>query len=197
MPSEEEIRLETREEWSTWLEENHASSNGVWMLFYKKHTGRPRVPYDDAVIEAIRYGWIDGKVMTVDEDSYKQRFSPRRKRSNWSAINRERAERIIEEGSMTPSGSEKIDEARQNGMWERALWDRRMPPMPAELAEALGSDPDVARSFDSLAEGYRREFVRYVAEAKRSETRVRRSGRVVDMVRNGERPGMWKPSSQE
>ena len=93
-----------RREWRTWLQKNHDKCDEIWLIYYKKDSGKPRVPYEDAVEEALCFGWIDGKIKKIDEACFAQRFTPRRPRSSWNETNIQRAERLIAEGKMTPTG---------------------------------------------------------------------------------------------
>jgi len=185
-----EVYFSERQDWRDWLSAHHADSPGVWLIYFKKHTGTPRVAYEDAVEEAICFGWIDSTVRRLDNQRYAQKFVPRRVRSNWSGHNRRRAEGLMESGAMTPAGMEKIEEARQNGAWEKALADRVDRPVPPELKKALAADKKAAAEFRRLAPAQRKYFVAWVAEAKKSETRVRRADKAIQMLLTGKRPGM-------
>ena len=106
-----------RKTWRKWLEKNHAKSPGIWLIYYKKNSGKTRVAYDDAVEEALCFGWIDSTMRPLDEHSFIQRFSPRKPKSNWSALNKKRIEKLIKEGLMSTAGLEKINLAKNNGSW--------------------------------------------------------------------------------
>jgi uncharacterized protein YdeI (YjbR/CyaY-like superfamily) len=103
------LYLATRAAWRDWLEKHHESEAAIWLIYYKKHSGRPRIPYDHAVEEALCYGWIDSTIQRLDEDRFAQRFTPRRKGSNWSQLNLQRMRKLIKEGRMTAVGLAKID----------------------------------------------------------------------------------------
>lgn len=185
-----EIYISTRTDWRDWLAENHALSRGVWLVYYKKHTGVARVAYEDAVEEALCFGWIDSTVRRLDNQRYCQMFVPRRKKSGWSGINRRRAEALIKSGAMTAAGMAKIEDARANGAWDKALEDRVDRPIPAELVAALAAEPKARAGMDRLTPTQRKYFIHHVAEAKREETRVRRAARVVEMILAGKKSGM-------
>src|SRR4030042_4761773 len=106
-----ELYFTKREEWRKWLEKNHSSCEEVWLRYYKKPSGKPRIPYTDAVEEALCFGWIDGKIKRINEDNYIQRFTPRRKGSRWSKYNIDRVQKLIREGLMTPAGLKVYQEA--------------------------------------------------------------------------------------
>jgi uncharacterized protein YdeI (YjbR/CyaY-like superfamily) len=111
------IHFTTAEGWRTWLEENHAGRDDVWLMIYKKHAGTPSVTVDEAAEEALCFGWIDSSMQPIDQERYALRFTPRRKRSNWSKRSKARAARLIEEGRMTDAGLATIEEAKRNGRW--------------------------------------------------------------------------------
>jgi uncharacterized protein YdeI (YjbR/CyaY-like superfamily) len=188
--AESALRFATRRAWRAWLAKNHARVSGIWLLYYKKHTGRSGVAYADAVEEALCFGWIDGKVRRVDEDSYAQRYTPRSERSVWSELNRRRAQRMIRRGLMTEAGLAKIRSARKSGAWERASRPSRPPAVPADLRRALASRPEAREHFRALAPSYRTLFIYWVVSAKKPETRERRLARVVEMAAANKKPGM-------
>jgi uncharacterized protein YdeI (YjbR/CyaY-like superfamily) len=114
------LHFTTADEWRTWLEANHATQDEVWLMIYKRHTKTPSVTLKETVEEALCFGWIDSQMQPIDGERHAQRFTPRRKTSNWSERNKGRAARLIEEGRMTEAGLAKIEEAKRNGRWDRA-----------------------------------------------------------------------------
>jgi uncharacterized protein YdeI (YjbR/CyaY-like superfamily) len=114
------LRAATPQEWRDWLQANHAAAKEVWLVISKKHAGTPSVTYEEATEEALCFGWVDSFMKRVDEEKYVLRYSPRRKGSKWSEINKKRVTKLIEQGRMTQAGIAKIDEAKQNGEWDRA-----------------------------------------------------------------------------
>src|SRR5574341_588687 len=113
------LLFRSREELRSWLEKNHDKKAGIWMIYYKKHSRKESIPYDDAVEEALCYGWIDSTVKKYDEERYIQRFTPRKDKSIWSELNKRRVEKMIREGKMTDAGLQKINEAKRNGYWNK------------------------------------------------------------------------------
>ena len=184
------LYFKTRAAWRAWLARNHASKTEIWLLYYKKHTGKPTVPYDDAVEEALCFGWIDSTVRRLDNRRFCQKFVPRRERSSWSGHNRRRAEALIASGAMTAAGMAKVEAARANGEWEKALKDRVDRPVPKELEDALAGEREAAAGFGRLTPTQRKYFIHWIDEAKRPETRARRAARAVEMILAGKRPGM-------
>jgi len=176
-----------RKEWREWLEKNHATSRGVWLIYYKQNSGKPRVAYEDAVEEALCFGWIDSRASTIDEERSMQFFSPRRPRSPWSRPNKQRVERLTEQGLMAPAGIAAIDRAKQNGSWSSldAVEDLIVPP---DLKEALGANPAAMRNFQAFSNSARKQILWWIESAKRPETRARRIEQAVSSAEENKNP---------
>jgi len=185
-----EKSFKTRDTWREWLHKNHCTEDEIWLVYYKKHTKKPSVAYNDAVEEALCYGWIDGKIQRMDDERYKQRFTPRRKNSIWSELNKQRAERMINEGKMTDAGMRKIKEARKNGQWEHAYTTKKEVEMPTDLLTALESNPVSFEFYKGLTRSYQNMYIHWVNSAKRSATRMNRIRKVVELCENKIKPGM-------
>lgn len=178
----------TREELAAWLKENHAASTELWVRIFKKNTKRPSVAWEDCVIAAIAWGWIDGQRRALDEESFLQRLTPRRQGSSWSARNREHAERLIAEGVMEPPGLAQVNAARADGRWERAYAGSADMAFPEDFLLALRDNPKAQAFFAALS---RRELFliyRGVQTAKRANTRARRIESVVAALAAGKSP---------
>lgn len=145
----------TREEWRAWLEENHARGEGVWMVSYKKAARRPRVEYDEAVEEALCFGWIDSKPNKLDDERSMLWFAPRKAGTGWSRINKERVERLMAAGRMAPAGLEKVEAAKRDGSWS-ALDAVEALEVPDDLAAALAGYPDARTHFDAFPRSAKR-----------------------------------------
>jgi uncharacterized protein YdeI (YjbR/CyaY-like superfamily) len=164
------LRARSRAAWRVWLARNHATAKEVWLVYRKKHTGKPRLTYPEAVEEALCFGWIDTTVNRLDEDHYMQRFTPRTNTRNWSTLNLERFERMVAQGRMTEAGRIK----RPAGVRPPKKRLQSGDPVPKFIERALASHPDERKKFLALAPSYRRDYVRWITEAKRPETRERR-----------------------
>jgi uncharacterized protein YdeI (YjbR/CyaY-like superfamily) len=182
--------MRSRCQWRAWLEKNHASEKELWVVFYKKHTGKASVTYDEAVEEALCFGWIDGIIKRIDDEKHMRRFSPRRRNSVWSELNKERARRMIAEGRMTEAGLAKVAEAKKNGRWDSAAAPRPEPQVPPELRKALAENARARRHFENLAPSYRKYFVYWIATAKREETRRKRTAEAVELLAQNKKLGM-------
>jgi uncharacterized protein YdeI (YjbR/CyaY-like superfamily) len=185
----ESLYVRDRAAWRAWLEEHHESSREVWLVYYKKHTNRPRVPYDDAVEEALCFGWIDSTVRRVDDDSYLQKFTPRRDKSNWSESNVRRARKLIAEGRMTKAGLDAIAEGALDAEFEPRPKPKETA-VPRFFSDALKKRPRAWENFKALAPSYRREYVHWVTHAKREETRERRLAEAARLLSENKKLGM-------
>jgi uncharacterized protein YdeI (YjbR/CyaY-like superfamily) len=182
-----ELIVEDAAAWAAWLAHQHATSAGVWLALAKQGGQPPtRLRYQEALEEALCYGWIDGQVRRFDADSYRQRFTPRRRRSAWSKRNVELAERLTREGRMKPPGKAAIEQARLDGRWEAAYAGSATIEMPDDLAEALAAEPKAAAMFAVLTSQNRYAILYRLATAKRSDTRSRRLATFVEMLARGE-----------
>ena len=168
------LHITNRDEWRAWLEKHHDAEKEVWLVYYKKRAGKPRIPYEDAVEEALCYGWIDSTVNRIDDEKYMQKFTPRKNESVWSEANKRRAGRMIKHGRMTEAGLAKIREAKRTGQWDRA--GRRQYPteIPHDLKGALAANKKAGQNFENLAPSYRRQLLGWIMSAKRDETRRKR-----------------------
>ncbi len=176
-PSAQEFK--DREEWRNWLEENGSSEKEIWVIIYKKHSGRHGLQYQEAVEEAICFGWIDSKMQSIDTSKFRQRFSPRKKTSIWSKINKETAEKMIRRGKMTPSGFETINKAKANGKWSAAYSSITAPAIPNDLEKSLKENEPAWKNFKEFSNSTKLRYIYWVTTAKKEETRKRRIGAVV------------------
>ena len=176
-------------EWRRWLARNHAKSQGEWVYMYKK-AAKAGLRYPEALDEALCFGWIDGQVKAVDGEKFRQRWTPRRKGSIWSLVNRAKVKRLTAEGRMTEAGLAAVRAAKQNGRWQTACTSRAALELPADLRKALKASPEALSNFDRLAPTYRNRYIGWVADAKRSETRQRRVAAVVRRARENRKPGI-------
>ena len=178
-------------EWIRWLGENHTEKKAIWIIIQKKTSKKPGIRYENAVLEAIAHGWIDGKMKRLDDDTFMQRFTPRRRKSVWSVSNRERAERLISEGRMTPAGLQTVEEAKKSGQWDKAYSSsKRADDIPDDLIEALKKNKTAHENFKSFPPSSRFIYIHWINEAKRQKTRKRRISTVVDRAEKNQRAGI-------
>jgi uncharacterized protein YdeI (YjbR/CyaY-like superfamily) len=170
-----------------WLEENHDSSDGLWLKIAKKGSGERTVNYAEALELALCFGWIDSQKRGLDERHFLQRFTPRRPRGRWSKINREKAEALIAAGRMRPAGMAEVEGAKADGRWEAAYDGQRAAKVPPDLQRELDLNAAAAKFFSSLDSANRYAIVYRLEEAKKPETRKRRLQKFVAMLERGEK----------
>jgi len=173
------IIFKDRSEWRSWLEKNYDREDRVWLFHLKKGSEKVGVTHEEAVEEALCFGWIDSKLKSVDEEKYALKYSPRKAGSVWSRINKEKAEEMIRAGKMTGAGLEKIEEAKRVGSWQKAYTNIKRDRIPADLKEALMENGSAWNNFENFANSYRNMYIGWVINAKTSETRRKRIARVV------------------
>jgi len=174
-------------EWEAWLDAEHASAEGVWIKFAKKGSGVETVVYAEALDVALCYGWIDSQVRSYDERFYLQKFTPRRSRSRWSRINREKIEELTKQGRMKPAGLEQVELAKADGRWKAAYASPSNAQVPDDLQEALDASPKAAEFFATLNSSNRYAIIFQLEDAKKPETRTRRLDKFVAMLERGEK----------
>ncbi len=163
----EKIYVKNREEWRDWLEKYHTSAKEIWLIYYKKGSGKSRIPYNDAVEEALCFGWIDSTVKAVDERCYVQRFSPRRKKSRLSEANKERIRQMVKAGRMTPAGIESIDHHLGEGVNTEDHYSLFGSfDIPKDILNALQKDEIVWKNFNRFPEHYKRVRVGWIDSAR-------------------------------
>ncbi|HVV56729.1 MAG TPA: YdeI/OmpD-associated family protein [Gaiellaceae bacterium] len=173
--------------WRAWLEAHQDDETGVWLTLAKKGTTEPTsLSYDEALDEALCFGWIDGQVRRLDERTYRQRFTPRRARSPWSRRNVGLVQRLVEEGRMHPRGLAEVERAQADGRWEAAYAGPATIEVPDDLAAALAAEPRALATFERLTSQNRYSVLLRVSSAKRADTRARRIEQFVAMLARGE-----------
>ncbi|MEO7101736.1 MAG: YdeI/OmpD-associated family protein [Gemmatimonadaceae bacterium] len=178
----EEVAFATDVAWSKWLDKNHATSNGVWIVIGKKGSGIASVTHAEALDVALSFGWIDGQRRGRDEKTFFQRFTPRRARSIWSQINRDKAIALTESGRMRPAGAREMDRAKKDGRWDAAYAPQAQAQVPPDLQAALDANKKAATFFATLSSQNRYAILFRIHNAKRAETRARRIADFVAML---------------
>jgi uncharacterized protein YdeI (YjbR/CyaY-like superfamily) len=179
--------FETQEKWRDWLVDNYQNPQGVWLRFYKKETGKESLNHSTALDEALCFGWIDGQANKYDEESYLQKFTPRRKRSTWSKRNIEHIERLEREGKMQPAGWREVEAAKADGRWENAYHPPSQMVVPDDFLRELNKDKDALAFFGTLNKTNRFAIAFRLHNAKKPETRAKRIKMFVEMLRKGEK----------
>ena len=177
-----QLRVTDRDEWRAWLAEHHATEKEIWLVIYKKHTGKPSIAYEDAVEEALCFGWIDGILKSIDAEKYTLRFSPRKSNSIWSESNKRRVAKLIRQGRMTKVGLAKIREAKKSGEWHKATQREDPTNIPPDLEKALRANRKTRQNFERLAPSHKKQFIYWITNARTRETRERRIQGTVRMA---------------
>ncbi|MBD0333967.1 MAG: YdeI/OmpD-associated family protein [Cyanobacteria bacterium Co-bin13] len=181
----------TRAEWRAWLEVNHTRQAGVWLISYKKGTGKPRFEYGDAVEEALCFGWIDSKPNKLDEERSLLWFAPRKAGTGWSKPNKERIERLTAAGHMAAAGLAKVEAAKQDGSWT-ALDAVEALELPDDLAAAFDLHPGSAENFEAFPRSAKRGILEWISTAKKSETRAKRIAETAELAAQNIRANQWR-----
>jgi uncharacterized protein YdeI (YjbR/CyaY-like superfamily) len=176
-----------RQEWHQWLVENYDTAPGVWLIYYKKNSDKPRVEYNDAVEEALSFGWIDSKVNILDDERYMQIFTPRKPGSNWSKTNKIRVSNLIKNGLMQPAGMEKVNNAKKDGSWT-FLDDVEDLVIPEDLKQLLGQNTIAKANFEAFSDSSKKQILYWIVSAKRQDTRLRRIKKTVKLASENKKP---------
>lgn len=178
-----------REEWRLWLEQNYDKKKEIWLLYYKKHTGHPRIPYDDAVEEALCFGWIDSLVRRLDDYKFAQKFTPRKDVSRWSESNKRRIRKLLREGKLTKAGLDKIDPAifRTTSAPRPKKVSRYIPRF---IIQSLKANPPALDNFKALAPSYRNNYIKWITASPRKDTRTKRLKEAIRLLRQNQKLGL-------
>lgn len=168
-----ELFFKTPKDFNNWLAKNHLSEQELWLCYYKKHTGKQSITWEESVEEALCYGWIDGLKNTRDEESYKIRFTPRRKTSIWSPTNLRLIKKLISEKRLKPAGLA-IYQQRKKGHADPYENMKKNFKLDKAYTEQLNSDKNALKYYDGLPPGYKKQMLRWIMTAKKEETRDRR-----------------------
>jgi uncharacterized protein YdeI (YjbR/CyaY-like superfamily) len=195
VPEEILVHVETRDEVRSWLAEHAADSPSIWLVTWRRLTGRPAPSYDDIVEEALCFGWIDSTARTFDDERSGLRLAPRKKGSGWARTNKVRVEALERDGRMTEAGRAVIERARQDGSWT-LLDEVEDLLVPDDLAAELAARPGATDNFEAFPRGIRRSILEWIVQAKRPDTRRRRVEETVVRAERNERANQWVPKEK-
>lgn len=187
---DDKLVASSRKEWREWLENNYNDSKGIWLVYYKKHTERPSISYNDSVEEALCFGWIDGVKKRIDDERYMQKFTPRRKISKWSQTNINRANKMIEEGKMTDIGLRLFKERRKYNEKDERLRNSKKIHLSKEIENELKKYSEAWNFFNSLAPSHKKQYILWLITAKRQETKEKRLKEAIKLLKNKQKLGM-------
>lgn len=188
--NEQTLTVLTRKEWRSWLSVNHDKFTVIWLVFFKKHTGKSEFTKNDAIEESLCFGWIDSVVRTIDDERYMQRYTPRKRNSIWSEVNKKKVKELVASGLMQPSGQKLIDHAKASGEWNR---DRSTPAVvdpPQKFLDLLKDHPNAKDFWTGLTDNQRKQFSLYMLTAKQAVTRDRRRQKVIKLLTSNQLPAM-------
>lgn len=180
------LPFENPQTWADWLEAQHAASGGIWLKLAKAGSGIASVTYPEALEVALCYGWIDGQKKGFDERFWLQKFTPRRAKSIWSKINCQKAEALIANGAMKPSGLREVEAAKRDGRWEAAYDSQSLSSIPEDFQKALDENPAAHAFFATLNSANRYAFLFRIQTVKKAETRAEKIRKFVEMLARGE-----------
>lgn len=181
----------TRAEWRDWLAQHHTQTAGIWLISYKKAAGKPQFSYDEAVEEALCFGWIDSKPNKLDSERSMLWFAPRKSGTGWSKLNKTRVERLIAQGLMQPAGLAKVEAAKQDGSWN-ALDAVEALEIPPDLAQALAVYESAQQNFEAFPRSAKRGILEWIAAAKKPETRTKRITETAQLAAQNLRANQWR-----
>jgi uncharacterized protein YdeI (YjbR/CyaY-like superfamily) len=190
-PPPNSVQVEIPAAWRAWLESNHTRSEGVWLVTYRKAAGKPVVSYDEMVCEALCFGWVDSKPGKLDEARTMLYFAPRKAGSGWSKPNKERVERLLKEGRMSPVGLEKVEAAKRDGSWSALDAVERLE-LPPDFVAALEANGSAKANFEAFPRSVKRGILEWIAAAKRPETRARRILETATLAAQNRRANQWR-----
>ncbi len=191
MQDVEEYSPHDKKDWRKWLELNHREKDAIWLIFYRKKSPDHNLSWSDAVDEALCFGWIDSTKRTIDSERYKQYFCKRKAKSNWSRINKDKVEALIDQGLMEEAGYKSIEVAKENGSWT-VLDAVEALLIPEDLKEKFVNYDGSFEYFDSLSNSAKKGLLYWVVSAKRKETRQRRILEVVENASNNMKPKQFR-----
>lgn len=183
-----------RKAWRNWLQKNHESGQHVWLILYKKDSGKPSLKYEEVVEEALCFGWIDSKPNKRDEESYFLFIAPRKPKSVWSTLNKKRVEKLLKENLVVAAGIRKIETAKKNGSWF-TLDNSEALKMPATLKKAFAKNKKALGNFEKFPPGVKKQICQWVEGAKTQPTQQKRVAETVMLAKKNIRANQWKPKS--
>ncbi|MCW8961949.1 MAG: YdeI/OmpD-associated family protein [Ignavibacteriaceae bacterium] len=171
----DELYIKTSNDWRKWLKKNHNQSNGVWLVFFKKETGKPCLDYEASVEEALCFGWIDSLVKKIDDERYVRKFTPRNDKSIWSELNKRRVKKVIKEGRMTSFGLSKVNAAKKSGIWKKKI---KLPEIsddiPKDFIVSLRKNESAKVNFKKLSPSHKKRYYLWINQAKKKDTGIKR-----------------------
>lgn len=185
------LEFKNRDDWRAWLVENYEKESEVWLVYNKKEMGLPSIPYGDSVEEALCFGWVDSLIKKIDDQKYARKFTPRKDDSKWSALNKKRVAKMIQENRMTEHGLRLVEAAKKLGTWDAPVQKPNFNlEMTKAFAEALKKHPKAEDFFNSLSPTYQKQYLLWIVTAKRPETKQKRINESIQLLLEGKELGL-------
>jgi len=184
------LDLKNKKQWRKWLEVNHKNCNEAWLIHHKKPSCKKGISISEAVEEALCFGWIDSRLKKIDEKRFVLKYSPRKQKSIWSKINKEKAQELIASGKMTQAGLEKIQQAKKQGLWDKPYTNLQKEELPSDLKKSLVENKTAWNNFQNFANSYRNTYIYWINSAKTQITRKKRIIEVVKRAALNKKPGV-------
>ena len=185
-----QLLCKTVDDWRKWLKQNHRQVDEIWLVFYKQGAGEQSLDYDGALDEALCFGWIDSIIKKIDDTKYARKFTPRNQISKWSESNKKRIERLIKNNRMTEAGLAIVKAAKANGCWDKPDRPPTVTEVPVELLAALRKNKKALAIFNKLSPSHQKQYIMWIAMAKRPETRDKRIKEAIALLEKGEKLGL-------
>jgi uncharacterized protein YdeI (YjbR/CyaY-like superfamily) len=186
-----QLYVKSRDEWRKWLQKNHSKVNELWLIFYKKETGKTSLDYNDAVEDALCFGWIDSLVRNIDDEKYVRKFTPRKNNSLWSESNKKRVKKLIRDGRMTKFGIEKINAAKKSGAWNKIAEPPKVTyDVPKDFISALNKNKKAKTNFEKFSTFDKKRYYMWINIAKKKDTRERRIKESIELLSKNRELGL-------
>lgn len=185
------LTVPNRRAWRVWLSENHDQVAEVWLVYYKKGSGRSGINYEESVEEALCFGWVDSLIKRIDDQRYARKFTPRTENSQWSEPNKRRVERMLAAGQMTQHGLKLVQAAKDSGRWDDVIKPPKLDyKMHPDFLRALRANPSAEDTYNKLATSYQEQYTGWINQAKRDKTRQKRIREAVQLLEKGQKLGL-------
>lgn len=185
-----QLYFKTNAEWRAWLKINYNKEKEVWLIYFKKESGEPSMKYEPSVEEALCFGWIDSTIKKLDENRFIRKFTPRKKKSNWSELNKKRAVKLITNKRMTKIGLSKIEIAKKNGEWNKPDRPEITSGIPKKFQLALDKNKKAKNFYNTLSQSYQKKYIGWIVMAKQQKTIDKRIAESIQLLNKGEKLGM-------
>jgi len=184
------LYIDNRHDWREWLEKNHRDKKEIWLVYFKKHTGKKRIPYNDAVEEALCFGWIDSIIKRLDDEKYAQKFTPRKDNSIWSESNKRRVKNLLAQNKMEEAGLKKVNIAKATGKWDQSIKFPDTDNLHPYFKKELDNNKRAKENFKRLSNSYKKQYIGWISSAKKEITLEKRIKEAIKLLEKNKKLGM-------